>query len=444
MKRFRILVSLLLIAATLFLTACSGLPDLFEGVLTTNEDRSDAPAKDGTSDAGNQTEATAEGSGSTEVTGTVTAEEITTGENTPSPTPGELNVLPKAAFYGYGTLVRKDRPELTALYDMIADAVENRREEIDLSATELTVTREDLDTVFSCYCIDFPQHFWRENTYSCRYVTEPEKVTSVGFVYSVDAGSLPEMQEAFFLAADTMLKGIADLETDYERELAIHDRIINAAHYDTTYEAPLTHTAYGNLVNHTSVCDGYAKLFQYLLARCGILSFPVSGVATSASGSENHAWNVVLIDGDYYLTDVTWDDPVGGSETLTHEYFNRTSAVFAADHTPADDLAYEIPNCTATEAEYYTRKASRAELTVASIAAVLARQTADGDDPAAPHEILLNTPTTRTDFSRFLNADVPGFFAAAEEALGVPVSGISYTLSTNGQVLTLTFNIQTK
>ena len=51
-----------------------------------------------------------------------------------------------------------------------------------------------------------------------------------------------------------------------------------------------------------SVCEGYSKAYTMLLAKAGIESYLVSG--------NNHMWNLVKIDGEYYQTDVTWDDPV--------------------------------------------------------------------------------------------------------------------------------------
>lgn len=49
---------------------------------------------------------------------------------------------------------------------------------------------------------------------------------------------------------------------------------------------------------------------------------------TAYNGTEDHAWNMVRLDGDWYCVDVTWDDPVSStpvSPAAAHMYFNVTS-----------------------------------------------------------------------------------------------------------------------
>ncbi len=51
-----------------------------------------------------------------------------------------------------------------------------------------------------------------------------------------------------------------------------------------------------------SVCEGYSKAYTMLLAEAGIESYMLY--------TNDHEWNLVNIDGEYYQVDVTWDDPV--------------------------------------------------------------------------------------------------------------------------------------
>ncbi len=61
---------------------------------------------------------------------------------------------------------------------------------------------------------------------------------------------------------------------------------------------------YGTLVNRLSVCQGYAKTYQYLLNQLGIENYLCS------SEKLVHVWNIVELDGVYYHVDVTYDDPI--------------------------------------------------------------------------------------------------------------------------------------
>lgn len=141
-----------------------------------------------------------------------------------------------------------------------------------------------------------------------------------------------------------------------QKELAIHDYIVNNTKYD--YEnfqsgnIPYDdYTAYGVLINGTGVCQGYAEATKKLLDYVGIKNIIVSGNATNDYGTLSHAWNIVQIDGEYYQLDTTWDDPItsDGSNALRHDYFNITDQDMSLNHS-WDKSQY--PKCTSTKASY--------------------------------------------------------------------------------------------
>ena len=70
---------------------------------------------------------------------------------------------------------------------------------------------------------------------------------------------------------------------------------------DTSYK--LQFTAYGALIDKTSVCQGYAVALYRLLLHYGI----DCRVVTGTGQSEPHAWNIILMEGSYYNADSTWD-----------------------------------------------------------------------------------------------------------------------------------------
>ena len=110
--------------------------------------------------------------------------------------------------------------------------------------------------------------------------------------------------------------------SDYEKELAIHDYIVlntkyDLANYDKNTLPDSAYNVYGTLIEGIAVCEGYAKTFKMLLNKLGIESIVVSAPEI------NHAWNMVLLDGEYYHVDVTWDDPVPDKTgEVRHLYFN--------------------------------------------------------------------------------------------------------------------------
>lgn len=107
----------------------------------------------------------------------------------------------------------------------------------------------------------------------------------------------------------------------YEDIKMVHDYLVDNIEYDTTLSKSNIYSIYGALVNKECVCEGYAKAFKYLLDELGIQSVLVIGTGTNAKGeTENHAWNYVQLNGNWYAVDTTWDDPVIiGDGILTDE-----------------------------------------------------------------------------------------------------------------------------
>ena len=146
--------------------------------------------------------------------------------------------------------------------------------------------------------------------------------------------------------------------TDYQKEKAIHDYIVLNTKYD--YENLRNNTipddsyrAYGVFMNGIAVCQGYAEAAYLLLNMVGVENQMVYGTADNGGGNGpiSHAWNSVKIDGNYYMLDTTWDDPVPDKEgRVNYDYFNVTSAHLAKDHTWDQASA---PVSTSTTANYY-------------------------------------------------------------------------------------------
>ena len=130
--------------------------------------------------------------------------------------------------------------------------------------------------------------------------------------------------------------------TDYEKVEAIYNYIIGCNTYDdAAVDDPsdlLAHSAYGALIEGTSVCDGYSVLFYRMCLEAGIDALMIIGVGDgNGDGSFDgeydgaHAWNVVCIDGYYYNVDATWDDTYAEAG-LPYEYFLKCNKTFEVDH----------------------------------------------------------------------------------------------------------------
>ena len=127
--------------------------------------------------------------------------------------------------------------------------------------------------------------------------------------------------------------------TDYQNIRYIHDCLVDNIQYDTSYQKGGSHSIYGALIRKECVCEGYAKAFKYLANSAGYECELISGTATNSNGeSENHLWNCIKLNDNWYEVDPTWDDPIviGGNGRATNEmkykYFLKGSKTFEKDH----------------------------------------------------------------------------------------------------------------
>lgn len=133
-------------------------------------------------------------------------------------------------------------------------------------------------------------------------------------------------------------------KTDYEKIKIVHDYLVDNTKYETTVSKSHIYDIYGTLVLKESVCEGYAKSFQYLMNKLDIDNVIVIGIATNSdNATENHAWNYVKLNEEWYAVDTTWDDPVvigGGkaSKKSRYQYFLKGSRTMDKNHTPSGNF----------------------------------------------------------------------------------------------------------
>ena len=66
------------------------------------------------------------------------------------------------------------------------------------------------------------------------------------------------------------------------------------------------------------VCEGYARAYKVICDQFGIPCVLIGGTVVQGGTTIGHMWNGVLINGKWYLTDVTWDD---AGNKASYKYF---------------------------------------------------------------------------------------------------------------------------
>ena len=145
----------------------------------------------------------------------------------------------------------------------------------------------------------------------------------------------------------------------YDDIKMVHDYLVDSISYDSSLSKENIYNIYGALVNRECVCEGYARAFKYLLDELDIPCVMVIGTGTNSQGeTENHAWNYVQLNGNWYAVDSTWDDPVvigGGSasEESKYKYFLVGREFIDQDHSPSGQFTeggkvFSYPNLSNT------------------------------------------------------------------------------------------------
>ncbi len=230
----------------------------------------------------------------------------------------------------YGMLDSSEQAIYSQIY---ANAIELKESFIPVTEISVSELTDVMEAVYS----DHPELFYLSTKYAYVY-TENKIVAQITLSYNSLINDISSARNSFNSAALIIINEASTLSSDYEKEKYVHDAIANLASYNE--DASLGQSAYSALVSGASVCAGYSRAFQYIMTELGIPTYFVSGTATG-----NHAWNMVMLDDEYYNVDLTWDDQDSG---IIYNYFNLSDADFSSTHTRTG-LALNLPSCDGSE-----------------------------------------------------------------------------------------------
>ena len=221
-----------------------------------------------------------------------------------------------------------------------------------LTFTVSKLTQQSLDRVITALLTDLPyEMYWYDKVTGVNTVSLAGSVIvhlqlsftvagnyRGGDAYTVDCAQARSAAAAAANAAAIVAKYAA--QTDYQKLLGYKDEICSLVEYD--YNAAnngdfsydndpwqLIYVFDGDKTTNV-VCEGYSKAFMYL---CDQTAFTgdVTCITVSGWSGGAHMWNVVSIDGENYLADVTNSEPgtfgydgrlflAGGSGSIVDSY----------------------------------------------------------------------------------------------------------------------------
>ncbi len=211
--------------------------------------------------------------------------------------------------------------------------------------------QQEYQSAIEALIYENPDIFYIDATNMYINIEKITKITGVKYNVYINPGSnINYLSEGFYSKEDVERREqeienikneiIAKVynKSDYEKIRYVHDYLIDSIEYDTSVLQSNIYNIYGALVSKRCVCEGYAKAFQYLMTELGIDNTIVIGTATNSnSDTENHAWNYVKLNNNWYAVDTTWDDPIligRGvlSQKSRYQYFLKGSQTMNQNH----------------------------------------------------------------------------------------------------------------
>lgn len=230
------------------------------------------------------------------------------------------------------------------VYDQILDCILKHKEKIPVSTKNADVLQRAYDGMLADYGGLFWISGYQYNTY-----TGMEQIIGIEFLpnYIYSAEETAELQAQVDAVVEEWLSGIGKNDSDYAKSKYVFEKLIDEVEYDAASEN--NQNILSVFLGKRTVCQGYANATQYLLEQLGIRSMIVLGEANG----EAHAWNLVVLDGEYYMTDTTWgnsryllrDNTI--QKQIDYHYLNATTEDLAQTHTIR--MNFTIPECTATK-----------------------------------------------------------------------------------------------
>lgn len=266
----------------------------------------------------------------------------------------KVNKTEYEKLYYYTQLTDKQK-ELYIEFDI---AIKEMQKTIALGYEDKINIKLDITKVMEAISKDKPEYYYLTGTYHIRNIP----VINGKFVYvdiSYNVENIEEKQkmdlELERKIDQFLYETISDDMSDVEKEIAIHDKLVNDVEYykytDINSIPYKMHTSYQALINKQAVCDGISKALMMLLNKAGIETIVVSGYVEG----EAHAWNIVKLDGEYYHIDATSNKiEINNQKYAMHSYFNVADENIQITHTISDEFV--IPKCNGNKYNYYEYK----------------------------------------------------------------------------------------
>lgn len=197
--------------------------------------------------------------------------------------------------------------------------------------------------------------YYQENIFwlTSKFYRPDSDSDTLRLTYRYDEKTTHQMQADIGKTSWEISSVFDESTSDYEKLKAFHDYIVLNCTFSDDENTDTT--LYGALCGGYSMCEGYAAAFNLLCQKSDIPCVTVTG---TGSDSASHAWNKVMLDGEWYNVDCTWDDPIldpPDENFIRHYYFLVSDKdIEGITHFP-DNTYFSYPECS-SDNNYFRRE----------------------------------------------------------------------------------------
>lgn len=264
----------------------------------------------------------------------------------------QIMKLVKKGYSNYG-YIQLDN-DMKEAYKLIEAALLNVEDKVVID----DVAFENFNILLRHISSDNPMFFWEPN--EINYTPRVGGGYIMNFKYDFTKEEIFAILTEIDVKATDYCNSIPVELSNFDKALLVHDKVVDSIEYDKTLLDPWRNDIYGGFINEYASCLGYSKTYQYLMCRLSIDTLMAYGYG----GDEQHAWNVINLDGYYYHIDTTFNDTsknldiVDGYTRIQHEYaFLSDDEIIKTHNNLSEDFAsYKLPECNSSQRNYYRMK----------------------------------------------------------------------------------------
>lgn len=215
---------------------------------------------------------------------------------------------------------------------LILDSLSGYEYEIKLP---FSISPDEAETIVDHVLTDYPELFYVGDEYYYTQAGESAPVSAITFTPRMPRRQAERIWKQMMSRTAPLLSSLEG-KSDYQKARLVHDWLAENVSY--SLDSTSDYTPYGAILRGKAACEGYAEAYTLLLRQLGVSASVVGGTGVTADGSEAHAWNIVRINDEYVLVDVTWDDEEE-SDRISHIYFALNDELMGRDHIPQGSWA---------------------------------------------------------------------------------------------------------